>query len=413
MASVVRKIAGTDPRTNAVGQAHPDMHSVVDRRYLGLDTDFSMRLTSLPFELQDLNATYTRNSVKNVVQNGALVQLAANQFGTSYDPVTGLYGYVPEPAATNLATNSDGNAATYTKLNTSNGTAVPGFTNGIYYSGGMAQQYAYKQLTLTAAASYSVSVFVIMDDGGVPVVGTSSSTGDFGLVIDSVIFAGAALVIPIGGGVYRVSASVASATGGAGRSNGLVKYNTQSARTFRITGIQIETGLRATSYIATAGSTVARAADVLTVPLANITGYSSAGYTLAVDQRMDTVLAAATASVELSDGTSANRAYLAAGSGVNAQIVSASASSAQVSTVFGALGLTRKKYAASFALNSAKCALAGVAGTEDTSCLMPVGLTTLHLGHVYNAISQYNGFVFNAKLIPTPLTQAQLNGLTT
>ena len=90
-------------------------------------------LTALPAILTALNATYTRNSVKNVVQNGALVSLSANQFGTSYDPVAETYGYVPEPAATNLATNSDGNASTYTVSSVTDGTAVPGFTNGLAF----------------------------------------------------------------------------------------------------------------------------------------------------------------------------------------------------------------------------------------------------------------------------------------
>jgi len=265
MASVVRKIAGTDPRTNVVGQAHPDMHSVVYRGYPGIDTDFSMRLTSLPFELQDLNATYTRNSVKNVVQNGALVALSANQFGTSYDDVAAQYGYVPEPAATNLATNSDGNAATYTVSNTADGTAVPGFTNGIAFGDNSVQRSATKAISVTSGTTYSISFFIIMDDGNAPVVGTTNILGDFSITCNAVI-ATTKLERVIGSSVYRVSASIAAAATSS-QPLGCIKYTGQSARTFRITGIQVETGLRATSYIATAGSTASRSADVLTVPL--------------------------------------------------------------------------------------------------------------------------------------------------
>jgi len=232
--------------------------------------DFDFRnngapLTALPAILTALNATYTRNSVKNVVQNGALVSLAANQFGTSYDPVAGTYGYVPEPAATNLCTNSDGAASTYTCSNTADGTAVTGFTNGIAFGDNSVQRSATKAISVTSGTVYSISFFVLMNDGNAPVVGTTNILGDFSIALNGVI-ATTKLERLIGSSVYRVSASItASAT--ASHAAGCIKYTGQSARTFRITGIQVETGLRATSYIATTGSTATRAADVLTVPL--------------------------------------------------------------------------------------------------------------------------------------------------
>ena len=234
------------------------------------DFDFrnnGSQLTALPAILTALNATYTRNSVKNVVQNGAMVALTANQFGTSYDPVAGAYGYVPEPAATNLATNSDGAASTYICNNTADGTAVPGFTSGIAFGDNSVTRTAYKQVSITSGTTYSVSVFLQMDDGADPVLGGTNSTGDMSLVIDGRLATGNLIVQRIGSSsVYRISANLASLNT-ATRTFGVVKYTGQSARTFRITGIQVETGLRATSYIATTGSTASRSADVLTVPL--------------------------------------------------------------------------------------------------------------------------------------------------
>jgi len=232
--------------------------------------DFDFRnngapLTALPAILTALNATYTRNSVKNVVQSGALVALTANQFGTSYDPAASEYGYVPEPAATNLCTNSDGAASTYTCSNTADGTAVPGFTNGIAFGDNSVQRSATKAISVTSGTVYSISFFVLMGDGNAPVVGTTNSTGDFSIALNAVI-ATTKLERLIGSNIYRVSASItASAT--ASHAAGCIKYTGQSARTFHITGIQVETGLRATSYIATTGSTASRSADVLTVPL--------------------------------------------------------------------------------------------------------------------------------------------------
>lgn len=269
MARVVKKVAGGDPRFNAFGADILGMRDMPSEPVYDWNNlfDFMAKMTALPAILTALNATYTRNSVKNVPQNGALVALAANQFGTSYDDVTGVYGFVPEPAATNLAKNSDGAASTYTVSNVADGTAVTGFTNGLAFGNNSVTRYAYKSLTLADSTAHTISVFLQMDDGGAPVVGTSNSTGDMGLVLDGVLVTTAALVRHIGAGVYRISTgwNTGSVPGSAG--NGVIKYTGQSARTFRVTGIQVETGIRATSYITTTGSTASRAADVLTVPL--------------------------------------------------------------------------------------------------------------------------------------------------
>lgn len=555
--------------------------------------DFDFRnngapLTALPAILTALNATYTRNSVKNVVQNGALVALSANQFGTSYDPVAATYGYVPEPAATNLATNSDGNAATYgSRTNVADGTAVPGFTNGIAFGDNSVERTAYKLINGTIGVVYSVSVFVIMDDGGAPVVSSNYISGDMRIMVDG-YGTTAGVTRHIGNGVYRISASFTTITGGI-RGYGVTKQTGQSARTFRITGIQVETGLRATSYIATTGSTASRSADVLAVPLwinnvkdsqdgstanwtrtnctvttsgtapdgtataqlvtvsttasttlctaaikapsavvtyqvkvkqgsrstcdlklrnsttstdftagslafatgvitgagwsatdlgsgwflctftqstgiavgdnllgyvhhtggsytsggtgywhgaqieagavattyrpttstlesaanANITGFSSAGYTLAVDQRMDTTLASSVEPIELSSFPAVDRALIYAGGGTTVQCTLTANSSTQAFITGGALALTRKKYAGSFAENSVMAATAGVPATPDTSATMPTGLLFLNIGNAPSGGIQYNGFIFNAKLITQALTQAQINGLTT
>jgi hypothetical protein len=373
--------------------------------------DFRNKMTALPPALQAMGATYTRNSEKRVVQDGALVTLAANQFGTSYDPVTGLYGYVPEPAATNLATNSDGAASTYTnRSNVADGSAVPGFTNGIAYGDASLNRFAYKPLSVTSGTVYSVSVFVIMDDGGAPIVGATSTTGDFSIINDSTGTGGVLLTRLIGSNVYRVSSSRTCGTTGT-RNFGIAKYTTQSARTFRTTGIQVEVGLRATSYIATDDSTKTRAIDVLAVPLANVPGFNAAGYSLFMDQRMDTTLAASVVGVELSDLTASNRALLAATGGtVAAAQSSATAGNAGAATA-GALGLNRVRYAASFSPNNLMIAGAGVAGTPDTSVTMPVSPTRLSFCSFNNTLP-YNGFVFRGGLIPQVLTQAQLNALT-
>ena len=543
-------------------------------------------LTALPAILTALNATYTRNSTKNVVQNGALVSLSANQFGTSYDPVAAQYGYVPEPAATNLCTNSDGNASTYTVSNVSDGTAVPGFTNGLAFGNNSVQRSATKSISVTSGTAYSISFFVIMDDAGAPVVGTTNSTGDFSIALNAVI-ATTKLERLIGSNVYRVSASI---TAGATSSQaaGIIKYTGQSARTFRVTGIQVETGLRATSYIATTGSTASRSADALTVPLwinnvkdsqdgstanwtrtnctvttsgtapdgtataqlvtalstaattlintstkapsttvthsvyvksgnkatctlilrntttatnfttgtltfatgvitgagwtatdvgggwfrcvftqstgisigdtlscytqttggtwnagdtgyfwgaqiepgsvatayrpttstlesaanANITGFSSAGYTLFVDGRFDVQTSTERGLVSIDDGTANNRAQIRQNASNTVTTAVVSGGVAQASNAEASVGIARYRAAYSVSANSFIRAVNGVAGTADTAGSMPVLPTTLQLGKNH-ATDYCNGFIFRAQLITQALTQAQINGLTT
>lgn len=544
-------------------------------------------LTSLPTIITALNGSYTRNSVKNVVQNGALVSLSANQFGTSYDPVAATYGYVPEPAATNLCTNSDGNASTYnTADQVTDGTAVPGFTNGIYFGNNSIQRRATKFVSMTTGTVYSVSLFIIMDDGGAPVVGSSITTGDFCIIAANNI-ASPTLTRLIGSNVYRISGS-STATATALLSGGIIKYTGQSARTFRVTGIQVETGNRATSYIATTGSTASRSADVLTVPLwvnnvkdsqdgstanwnrtnctcvtsgtapdgtataqllttsstavttfynascrapagtiaatvyikkgnttsaglrvrndttstilssatvdldagtisgtgwtisnegsgwyrckyttasgvtvgdtlrlyvahvgntsangstyyfwgaqieagsvattykpttstlestanANITGFSSAGYTLFVDGRFDVQTSTERGLVSVDDSTANNRAQIRQNASNQVATAVVSGGVAQASNSQTSVGVARYRAAYSVSANSFMRAVNGVAGTADTAGSVPVSPTTLQLGK--NHATDYgNGFIFNAKLIPLALTQAQLNGLTT
>jgi len=75
--------------------------------------NFDEKLTALPARLTALSATVLRATTKCVLQDRALVALSSNQFGTTYDPVTGKYAYLAELAATNLATYSEGAAANW------------------------------------------------------------------------------------------------------------------------------------------------------------------------------------------------------------------------------------------------------------------------------------------------------------
>lgn len=379
----------------------------------GADISFNGPMLALPYSLQRLGFTYVRNSLKTVYQGNALVTLAANQFGTTYDAVTGLHAYEAEPAATNLATNSEGAAATWVVSNVTNaGTPISGFAASLAFGDNSVQRSARKNISHAAGTAYSISVFVQMDDGLAPVLGVTTSTGDFYLYgPDGGLCTLNPLVINIANGLYRVSAARVAA-GTATTLIGVIKSTAQSARTFRVIGIQVETGSRATSYIATDGSTRTRAADVLSTATANIPGFNAAGYTLVVDFREDISWAAGNRRImSINDGTTNNRANIvSSGTTYITQVTSGGAAQAFVTS--GTVSTARRKMAHSVTLDASLSALDGAARTADTSLTMPVGLTTLNVGHE-TGVEPLNGFIYGFKLIPVALNQEQTTGQTT
>ena len=153
---------------------------------------------------------------------------------------------------TNLLTFSDAAVANYTGISAQvvNTSPISGFTNSVAFPYTPATNIiAYKSYTTVAGIIYTISAYVQMDDGGVPVVTTSPTAGDFTLVTENNPTPTNITVTSVGGGVYRVYASI-TALGG-GTNTGVVKYNTQSARGFKVTGLQLVQGSVPGDYVAT------------------------------------------------------------------------------------------------------------------------------------------------------------------
>ena len=167
-----------------------------------------------------------------------------------------------EPTRTNDALQSDGNLSTYTILNvTDASSSFNSFVNAIQFPS-TATAYAYKAI-VTTAQTYTISVFIKMDDNSVPILSASSTTGNVSLVISGNIATSNLKVENYGNNVYRLSATATS--NGVNVNNGVVRFDTQVLKSFKTTGIQLEAGSNATSYIPTttliAGTT--RNADVI------------------------------------------------------------------------------------------------------------------------------------------------------
>lgn len=207
--------------------------------------------------------------------DGMLQSAATNEAVWEYDPFTlALHGMRWEmQARTNYILRSEfpdgvtnasprGGAISATSLPTWLGR----FTTGIAFAyDNVTDAFAYAG-NAPASTLLTFSVFVKMDDGNPPVFGNAtghSAANDFALVIAG----GSAnplgyTVKNCGGGIYRISASRTSGTNHL-TNTGICKYATNSSRTFKATGYQLEAGGTVSSYIPTTGSTVQRQADIL------------------------------------------------------------------------------------------------------------------------------------------------------
>ena len=179
-------------------------------------------------------------------------------------------GVLIEEGTTNLFTNTDGALASFGnayQVTDAAGT-IAGFTNAIAFGNNSIQRAAAKtNYTTIVGTTYTLSAYVQMDDGGAPVAGgNSDATADFSMVLhNSVISTLSNCVITrVSGSLYRVSVTYTATL--AGSNNGIYKYTNQSARSFKVTGYQLEIKSYATSYAESGASAFVRSADVLRVP---------------------------------------------------------------------------------------------------------------------------------------------------
>jgi hypothetical protein len=211
------------------------------------------------------DAVFTRATTA-YKQDGSSVASGAPRYETA---ATGFSQAITiEKGATNLLIYSDPTAlaqiVTQDQVSIAAAAAVgAAFAGGVVFGDNSVLRYAYITAALAATTAYFVSAFVKMDDGGVPSVSATGTSGDFCLAVGGVVATEALTVTALGGGLYRCSGK--STTGAAPQQRaGALKYTTQSNRAFKVSGFQVETTYR-TSYIATAGASATRNAETLTM----------------------------------------------------------------------------------------------------------------------------------------------------
>jgi len=223
----------------------------------------------------------------------------------SYDPSTlTRNGLVIEAAATQLAPRSEGGVAgaSGTSNVSNSASSITGYATSVDFGNNSVARVLYYTTIggLVAATQYTLEAVVQMDDGNAPTMGTSSTTGDVAFVLYGSTISPPNAVKNYGSSQYLVSTTFTTPGVITDSRFGFVKYTTQSARTFRVTGWYLRPGAGGDSYIVNPGMTsVTRAASSL----------ASAG-------ALTTALAAGRSIVEWTDiatGTTSRQDYAAGG----------------------------------------------------------------------------------------------------
>ena len=367
--------------------------------------------------------TYTNSSTVRTYfgADGLLKTAAVNEPVFEYDPVTrALLGMRWEmEQRTNLCPKSEfpnGILDGGVRGGLITGVSLPNwlgrFTTGISFGhDGTTTTYIYTGNAI-ASTLHTFSVFVKMNDGNAPSFGSATNdnvANDFVLVIGSA-GAGSPInykVVNVGGGIYRVSAS--ATTGDTNlANNGVVKYDSNSSRTFTVTGYQLEVGASASSYIPTAAAAVIRQPDVLTA--ASISPwYNQSEGTVLFEGIASTPATAQRGLYLFSDGTDNERigGYRASTTQGGALVVDGGVTQADISTLGAISQSATFRHALAYKLNDVAGAVNGGTVGTDTSATMPT-ITGLKFGQGNTAGTQaYMGyarrFQYYPKALPTQI----------
>jgi hypothetical protein len=201
-------------------------------------------------------------------RNGTLVQVPPDTLAVTYDPsdLSKAPYALLEPAATNLLPNSEGGVATLgAAFGVSDDVGFAGFAAAVRMGdNSVSTPYAYRTFATVPGTKYVFSVFVCMDDRGVPVVALTNNPGapgDFMMIVQADAWNEPSVVQDCGNGVYRISTTFTATT--TGTNYGIAKYTALSKRGMRVAGYQLEVG-NLSSYIKTLAAPGTRAADVIT-----------------------------------------------------------------------------------------------------------------------------------------------------
>ncbi|NYZ18015.1 hypothetical protein HL658_36225 [Azospirillum sp. RWY-5-1] len=367
---------------------------------------------------------------------GVLRTAAAGVPRFDHHPVTGrCRGLLIEGAATNLLLRSqEFDAAAWSKAEvtvTANAAAAPdGGTamDKLVESAANGLHRMSQSVSLVSGQVYSFSCYAragersvlkLETSGGgwstAPRVTVNLATGTVQAITGSPTSYG---IEPVGGGVFRcwITATATATSGlvllmlGNSASGEAIGYTGDGTSGLYLWGAQLEAGGAPTSYIATAGGTVTRAADVCALP--------TAGWWSATEGTLVVAWSVAAASAQtirgvaaLTDGAADYTALWYWNDGLlYAQVQEAGAISfsVQAAPAYG----QRHRAALAWAANNAAASVDGSAPVTDASVVTTTGVTTLAVGSRGGGGSELNGWIERVTLLPRRVPDATLQLLT-
>lgn len=257
--------------------------------------DFSRSL-SLP-----AGSTFTRGSSGTFFNgSGTLVTAGSNVARFDYDPVNhASHGILIEQQSTNLYTYSaDFTQGAWNKARasiTANAASAPDGTNAAAKlvedntASNNHQLYQYSNVAASGVV-YGASFFAKAGERtwcyirffGPAFTGSSAYFDLANGVLGTVESGLTAIIRAVGNGWYRISASMAATGTGSTpivlsptTGNGVQTYSGNGTSGFYVWGAQLETGLGTTSYIPTTSAAATRSQDVLSMPIANLSGWDA------------------------------------------------------------------------------------------------------------------------------------------
>jgi hypothetical protein len=131
--------------------------------------------------------------------------------------------------------------------------------NSLYFPSNALDRYYY--FSVANSTTFTISFFAKMDNNGIPKLGNAINDATLDLVIDNITSFSNFSATLIKDNVYKLSATVIS--GSNFSVIAIRKRTTHSNNAIRVSGIQIEQGSNASSYIPTVASAVTRNAEVI------------------------------------------------------------------------------------------------------------------------------------------------------
>jgi len=198
--------------------------------------------------------------------------------------------------------------------------------------------------------------------------------------------------------------------------------STSTSGTFTLSGsadgIQCETGPTASSIVPTAGVAATRAADVATMAVADINGFSQSEGTWVVEASIPHLVQQSISLFQVDDGTSTDRLRLIIDTNDNLVGLSSTSVGNTLGTGLNTGPSDGERFKAALAYETDNGVLAwggDVDSTADTSCDFPLGddVITLRIGSNHASGTQPNGHIASIKYYNKRLSDYRFkNGLT-